>query len=103
MESRQFGTLLRRHRTRARLTQQELADFSTLSVRAIRDLELGNVRRPRQDTVRLLAEVLRLDGHAREGFDLASRGETEELASARSRRPCRPRRSSAGRGTPSPD
>jgi len=74
MESQQFGELLRRHRTRVRMTQQQLADFSTLSVRAIRDLERGHAQRPRQDTVRLLADVLRLDGQHREDFELVSRG-----------------------------
>ena len=74
MESQHFGELLRRHRTRVRMTQQQLADFSTLSVRAIRDLERGHAQRPRQDTVRLLAEVLRLDGQHREDFELVSRG-----------------------------
>lgn len=74
MESQHFGELLRQHRTRARMTQQQLADFSTLSVRAIRDLERGHAQRPRQDTVRLLAEVLRLDGQHREDFELVSRG-----------------------------
>lgn len=83
MESRHFGALLRRHRMRVRMTQQQLADFSTLSVRAIRDLERGHAQRPRQDTVRLLAEVLRLGGHDREEFDLASRGVAEDLVAGR--------------------
>jgi transcriptional regulator with XRE-family HTH domain len=83
MESQHFGALLRRHRMRVRMTQQQLADFSTLSVRAIRDLERGHAQRPRQDTVRLLAEVLRLGGHDREEFDLASRGVAEDLATGR--------------------
>ena len=74
MESQHFGDQLRRHRTRVRMTQQQLADFSTLSVRAIRDLERGHAQRPRQDTVRLLAEVLRLDGAQREAFESVSRG-----------------------------
>ncbi|BFU45412.1 helix-turn-helix domain-containing protein [Krasilnikovia sp. MM14-A1004] len=73
-----FGTLLRRHRIRVRLTQQQLADFSTLSVRAIRDLERGRAQRPRPDTVRLLADVLRLDGPHRADFELAGRGGPEQ-------------------------
>jgi transcriptional regulator with XRE-family HTH domain len=67
----QFGELLRGYRTRARLTQQQLADFSTLSVRAIRDLERARTQHPRQDTVRLLAEVLRLSDQHRATFELA--------------------------------
>jgi transcriptional regulator with XRE-family HTH domain len=60
-----FGEMLRHFRTRLGMTQQELADFSTVSVRAIRDLESGRVSRPRKETVRLLAEALRLDGDSR--------------------------------------
>ncbi|MBV1849568.1 helix-turn-helix domain-containing protein [Catellatospora sp. NEAU-YM18] len=40
------------------MSQQQLADLSTLSVRAIRDIENGRVRRPRQDTCELLLRVL---------------------------------------------
>lgn len=60
-----FGQLLRVHRSRADLTQQELADFSTVSVRAIRDLEHDRVRQPRKDTVHLLADALRLNERGR--------------------------------------
>ncbi|MFI1414757.1 helix-turn-helix domain-containing protein [Streptomyces sp. NPDC020707] len=55
-----FADLLKRHRGRSGLTQQQLADFATLSVRAIRDLESGRVRRPRRESVGLLADALRL-------------------------------------------
>lgn len=67
-----FGRLLRSHRTRVGLTQRELADLSTISVRAIRDLEQGKARRPRQDTVRLIADGLRLSRQARAGLELAA-------------------------------
>jgi transcriptional regulator with XRE-family HTH domain len=43
------------------LTQRELADLSSLSIRAIRDIEADRVRIPRPDTVRLLSEALRID------------------------------------------
>ena len=66
----EFGRLLRRHRERVGLTQRELADLSTISVRAIRDLEQGRARKPRPDTVRLIADGLRLGGQAR--ADLAA-------------------------------
>uniref|UniRef100_UPI00117AE581 helix-turn-helix domain-containing protein n=1 Tax=Lentzea kentuckyensis TaxID=360086 RepID=UPI00117AE581 len=58
---REFGELLRTHRIHAGLTQQQLADFAMVSVRAIRDLECGRTRSPRAETVRLLADGLRLD------------------------------------------
>ncbi len=67
-----FGQLVRQHRMRIGLTQRELADFSTISVRAIRDLEQGKARRPRQDTVRLIANGLRLSGRARADLELAA-------------------------------
>ncbi|MFY1638250.1 helix-turn-helix domain-containing protein [Solwaraspora sp. WMMB335] len=60
-----FGRLIRQHRVRIGMTQRQLADLSTISVRAIRDLEQGKARRPRQDTVRLIAEALRLGPRAR--------------------------------------
>ncbi len=45
---------------RAGMTQQQLADLSTVSIRAIRDQELGHARAPRKETVRLLADALQL-------------------------------------------
>lgn len=68
-----FGSLLRLYRADKGLTQQQLADFSAMSVRAIRDLELGRAERPRWNTVRLLADALRLDGPGREVFERAAR------------------------------
>ncbi|MFD6227989.1 helix-turn-helix domain-containing protein [Streptomyces sp. NPDC060232] len=68
-----FGELLRVRRERVGLTQQVLADHATLSVRAIRDMESGRVQRPRQETVRLLADALRLEGHHRSSFEAAAR------------------------------
>lgn len=63
----EFGTLLRAHRRRIRLTQQALAQLSTVSSRTIRDIETGRVSaRPR--TVELLADGLGLTGLAREAF-----------------------------------
>lgn len=67
-----FGQLLRRFRAHSGLTQQELADLSTISVRAIRDLEHGKARRPRPDTVRLIADGLRLSRQARLDLELAA-------------------------------
>jgi transcriptional regulator with XRE-family HTH domain len=70
-----FGKLLRTIRTRRGLTQRQLADLSTVSVRAIRDLESGRANRPRTDTVRLIADGLGLRGTARSEFESASRVE----------------------------
>lgn len=52
MSNAEFAGLLARSRKRAGISQQELADLSTLSCRAIRNLEKGKVRRPRPETVR---------------------------------------------------
>ncbi|WP_306369026.1 helix-turn-helix domain-containing protein [Nocardiopsis sp. CC223A] len=71
-EDRGFDHLVLRYRTRAGLTQQELADFSTISVRAIRDLEHGRAQRPRRDTVRLLADALRLNDRDRGRLEAAA-------------------------------
>jgi len=67
-----FSRLIRQYRIRVGLTQRELADLSTISVRAIRDLELGRARRPRQDTVRLIADGLRLGPRARAALQTAA-------------------------------
>ncbi|MFE6615864.1 helix-turn-helix domain-containing protein [Amycolatopsis sp. NPDC057786] len=67
-----FGTLLRSHRHSVGATQQLLAARSTVSVRAIRDLEHGRVGRPRRDTVRLIAAGLGLSGQARAEFERAA-------------------------------
>jgi transcriptional regulator with XRE-family HTH domain len=55
-----FGTVLRGYRTTRGLTQEELADRSGLSVRAIRNLEIGRTERPRRHSITLLASALRL-------------------------------------------
>ncbi len=69
----QFGPLLRRHRTDTGLTQRMLADLSTMSVRAIRDLELGKAR-PRADTLRLITHALRLGRQAKADLEHAADG-----------------------------
>jgi transcriptional regulator with XRE-family HTH domain len=55
-----FGRRLRDLRAQVGLSQKQLARSSTLSIRAIRDLENGRVRQPRADTMRLLADALRI-------------------------------------------
>jgi transcriptional regulator with XRE-family HTH domain len=64
---RLFPDLLRSHRVRAGLTQRALADLSTISPRAIRDLETGRAN-GRTQTINLLADGLQLKGLMREIF-----------------------------------
>ncbi|MDE3723114.1 helix-turn-helix domain-containing protein [Nocardiopsis sp. N85] len=67
-----LGGIIRHHRTRAGMTQRQLADFSTVSIRAIRDLERGATLNPRRETLRLIADTLRLDSEARGDLERAS-------------------------------
>ncbi len=69
-----FGGLLRRLRTDAGLTQEELAEATGLSVRAVSDLERGVNRTARKDTARLLADALGLTGLARAEFEAVAQG-----------------------------
>jgi predicted ATPase/DNA-binding XRE family transcriptional regulator len=55
-----FGELLKRYRTAARLTQEELAERAGLSARGVQDLERGLRRSPHPDTMRRLAQALDL-------------------------------------------
>ncbi|MFI9386730.1 helix-turn-helix domain-containing protein [Kutzneria sp. NPDC052558] len=61
-----LGQLLRGFRAELGLTQKQVADLSSLSVRAIRDLEAGRSRRPHDATIGLLAEALRLSESSRQ-------------------------------------
>jgi transcriptional regulator with XRE-family HTH domain len=63
-----FGRLLAGHRRQRGLTQEELAARTGLSVRAIRDVESGRVRRPRSSSVRLLADAFGLTDVERDQF-----------------------------------
>jgi predicted ATPase/DNA-binding CsgD family transcriptional regulator len=57
-----FGTLLKRFRVAALLTQEQLAVRAQLSPDTIRALERGKRRIPRPDSMRLLVEALSLSG-----------------------------------------
>ncbi len=56
----EFGVLLRRYRTTAGQTREELAQRAGVSVRGIAALEGGERLAPRRDTVQLLVDALRL-------------------------------------------
>jgi transcriptional regulator with XRE-family HTH domain len=70
-----FAGLLRSLREQACLTQEELAERSGLSIRAISDLERGRTSKPHRRSVALLAEALRIDGESRERFRRIARAE----------------------------
>ena len=69
-----FAGVLRKLRTEAGLTQEELAEASGVSLRSVSDLERGRVTIPQKDTVRLLADALHLIGPARARFEAIARG-----------------------------
>ncbi|MEU5694441.1 helix-turn-helix domain-containing protein [Actinosynnema sp. NPDC020468] len=72
-----FGDLLRELRLHAGLTQEDLADGSGVSVRAISDMERGRARGPQRRTVEALAGVLSLEDQAlRALLDAAKQGRT---------------------------
>jgi tetratricopeptide (TPR) repeat protein/transcriptional regulator with XRE-family HTH domain len=66
--------LLRQLRKQAGLTQEELAERASLSVRSVSDMERGITLTARRDTIRLLADALGLAGPERERFESVARG-----------------------------
>jgi predicted ATPase/transcriptional regulator with XRE-family HTH domain len=75
-----LGELLKRHRLRAGLTHEDLAERSALSARTISDLERGVSRRPRRETIDLLCQALQLSPAERSALQTATRS-TGGLAS----------------------
>ncbi len=71
--SQPFGSLLRRHRIAAGLTQEELAERAGLSARGLSDLERGVRRLAYRNTVQRLADALGLAQVEREALSSASR------------------------------
>lgn len=69
-----FGRLLSSLRLKAGLTQEELAERSGVSVRALSDIERSRTTRPYRDSVERLADALRLSGPARQHFLDTARG-----------------------------
>src|SRR5215213_1639764 len=76
-----FGDLLRRRRTAAALSQEELAERAGVSVRALSDLERGVHRAPRLETVRMLAEALGLGEDERADLLAVARPDAETTPS----------------------
>lgn len=68
-----FGSLLRHHRLAQGLTQAELAERSSLSTRAISDLERGLKQRPQRETLRLLMNALDISPAERTEFESRAR------------------------------
>jgi predicted ATPase/transcriptional regulator with XRE-family HTH domain len=76
-----FAALLKASRRAARLTQEELAGRAAVSVRTISGLESGARHIPYRETVRLLAEALRLAPGERATFMDAARSDEASEAS----------------------
>src|SRR5262249_41920393 len=68
-----FGTLLKRHRMAAGLSQEALAARASLSARAVSDLERGISRAPRYDTLDLLTRAMDLSADQRAALFAAAR------------------------------
>ena len=67
-----FGTLLRRYRAAAHLTQKQLAERVGLSPSALSGVEHGTRRPPTTAAVELLADALSLSGAERTAFQMAA-------------------------------
>src|SRR5271155_5546206 len=74
------GEWLRQQRVASGLTQEDLAERSGVSVRAIADLERGRTRRPYPSSVRALARALGLPETA--GSELVARYRAGGVASS---------------------
>jgi transcriptional regulator with XRE-family HTH domain len=69
-----LGRLVRAHRARLGLTQEEVAQRAGLSERTLRNLEAGRSSRPYPDTIRRLADALELTARHRHELEAAARG-----------------------------
>ena len=70
-----FGTLLKRYRLAAGLTQESLAERAGISARAVSDLERDGHRTPRLETLELLVQALGLQAMERASLVAASHPE----------------------------
>jgi tetratricopeptide (TPR) repeat protein/transcriptional regulator with XRE-family HTH domain len=100
-----FGGLLRRYRSEAALTQEELAERAGLSVRAVSDMERGRTGRPMARSVRVLSDALGLPEHERARListllpahsDVTEPGQVGGADGGRLARPLLPRQLPAG-------
>lgn len=71
--STDFGTLLRRYRLGAGLSQEALAERARMSPDGVSALERGHRRTPQRETLTLLASALALDDGQRVEFEAAAR------------------------------
>ncbi|HEY3906420.1 MAG TPA: helix-turn-helix domain-containing protein [Streptosporangiaceae bacterium] len=69
-----FGALLRQYRLAAGLTQEELAERTAISARAISSMEAGRTARPYRRNVQVLADALALAPGERDLLMLLARG-----------------------------
>jgi len=69
-----FAALLRKMRTEAQLTQEELAEASGVRPRTVSDLERGVAVAPQRETIRRLADALNLTGLVKAQFEAIARG-----------------------------
>jgi predicted ATPase/DNA-binding XRE family transcriptional regulator len=67
-----FGTLLRRYRLDAGLSQEALAERAHLSLHGVSALERGYRRTPQRETLELLAGALALNAEQRRAFEAAA-------------------------------
>ncbi len=75
-----FGSTLRRLRLSAGLSQEALAECAGVSARAVSDMERGLRKRPRPETLRLLADALVLSDADRALFYAAAHPDLESGA-----------------------
>lgn len=75
-----FAVLLKYHRQAEGLSQDGLAKAAKIGTRTIINLELGHASKPQADTVRRLAEALKLTGPARQKFEAAARNQRWDRA-----------------------
>jgi len=73
LEGASFRVLLKGYRVRADLTQEELAEGSGVSVRAISDMERGIAKSPQRRTIEALAAPLSLTDEELTGLQKAAR------------------------------
>ena len=72
-----FGEVLRRYRTAAALSQEELAERAGLSLRGLSDLERGARKAPYLETVSQAADGLQVGRLARSPLQVANGTQTQ--------------------------